>query len=94
MIINLPEKNLAFPKMHQLVHLFDDITAKGTDEYLNCKIGENMHQGLIQYYAALNKKDFIKQVCKSPLTAALTGPSQDLSVRSLGSQPVLDPVLN
>jgi len=95
MIINLPEKNLAFPKMHQLVHLFDDeIMAKGTDEYLHCKIGENMHQGLIQCYAASNKKDFIKQVCKYPLTAAPTDPSQDMSVRSPGSQPVSDPVTN
>ncbi len=57
-----PDKNFAFPKQHQFAHLFDDFISKGTDEYLNCKVGENMHQGLIQHYAASNKKEYIAQV--------------------------------
>jgi len=57
-----PDKNWDFPKMHQLVHLFDDIRMKGTYSFLGCTIGESFHQGLIDAYKATNKKDALSQV--------------------------------
>jgi hypothetical protein len=56
------EKNWDFPKMHQLVHLFPDIRLKGPTSSLGCNIGESFHQGLIDAYAASNKKNAISQV--------------------------------
>jgi hypothetical protein len=56
------EKNWDFPKMHQLIHLFPDIRKKGPTAFLGCNIGESFHQGLIDAYAASNKKNAVSQV--------------------------------
>jgi hypothetical protein len=57
-----PDKDFNFPKMHQLVHLFDDIWNKGSVDYLSCVLGENFHQRLIEAYCASNGKEAVKQV--------------------------------
>jgi hypothetical protein len=67
-----PEKNFAFPKMHQLTHLFEDIRRKGTVEYLGCMLGENFHQGLIRAYQASNKKDTMQFVWGTHLMLSLS----------------------
>ncbi|KAI9430290.1 hypothetical protein H4582DRAFT_1824479 [Lactarius indigo] len=49
-------KNWNFPKMHALVHSFDDIEAKGTSRNYNMKPNEKMHGFLRKLY--LNRTNF------------------------------------
>jgi hypothetical protein len=41
-------KNFDFPKMHQLVHLFDDVQNKGVTANFSTKPGEKIH-GMLRY---------------------------------------------
>ncbi|KAH9008313.1 hypothetical protein EDB84DRAFT_112461 [Lactarius hengduanensis] len=49
-------KNWNFPKMHALVHSFDDIEAKGASRNYNTKPNEKMHSFLRMLY--LNRTNF------------------------------------
>ncbi|KAG9075920.1 hypothetical protein FRC06_009809, partial [Ceratobasidium sp. 370] len=49
-------KNFDFPKMHQLVHLFDDIQAKGVTADFSTKPGKKMHGVLHYAYDHSSKK--------------------------------------
>lgn len=60
-----PQKNFVFPKLHQLLHLFEDIRHKGTADYMSCTVGENFHQGLIRSYQASNGKQVLGQIIRS-----------------------------
>ncbi|KAG8769363.1 hypothetical protein FRC12_005001 [Ceratobasidium sp. 428] len=50
------KKHFDFPKMHQLVHLFDDICEKGVTPNFSTKPGESAHGPLRKYYFASSKK--------------------------------------
>ncbi|QRV94457.1 hypothetical protein RhiJN_22475 [Ceratobasidium sp. AG-Ba] len=50
------KKNFSFPKMHQLVHLFDDIQNKGATGSYSTKPGEQAHRPLRAVYAVSSKK--------------------------------------
>ncbi|KAG8689331.1 hypothetical protein FRC08_010999 [Ceratobasidium sp. 394] len=50
------KKHFNFPKMHQLVHLFDDIQNKGVTANYSTKPGENMHAVLHYAYDRSSKK--------------------------------------
>ena len=57
-------KNWNFPKMHMLLHLFDDIVAKGATRNYNTKTNESRHRPIRRVYALLtNFKDVAEQVC-------------------------------
>ena len=56
-------KNWNFPKIHSLVHLFDDIVAKGATRNYNTKTNESRHRPLKRIYLLLtNFKDVAEQV--------------------------------
>lgn len=56
-------KNWDFPKMHSLVHLFDEIVAKGVTRNYNTKPNESRHRPLKRIYLLLtNFKDVAEQV--------------------------------
>ncbi|KAG2054244.1 hypothetical protein BDR06DRAFT_982466 [Suillus hirtellus] len=55
-------KGWSFPKMHMIVHIFDDIEAKGTTRNYNTKPNEQMHGPLKNLHQCwTNFKDFAKQ---------------------------------
>lgn len=57
-------KNWNFPKMHALVHSFDDIVAKGASRNYNTKPNEKMHGPLKTSYARrTNFRNVAPQVC-------------------------------
>ena len=49
-------KNWNFPKMHTLVHSFDNVQAKGASCNYNMKPKEKMHGPIRKYY--LNRTNF------------------------------------
>ncbi|KAG9085669.1 hypothetical protein FRC06_003502 [Ceratobasidium sp. 370] len=49
-------KSFSFPKMHSLVHLFDDIWMKGATANFSTKPGESMHGPLRKAYLSSSKK--------------------------------------
>ncbi|KAI0258015.1 hypothetical protein BC834DRAFT_975858 [Gloeopeniophorella convolvens] len=56
-------KNWAFPKMHALIHSFDDIRAKGVSRNYNTKPNEKMHGPLKKAYLfRTNFKDVAPQI--------------------------------
>jgi hypothetical protein len=56
-------KNWNFPKMHALVHSFDDIEAKGASRNFNTKPNEKLHGPLKKaYLTRTNFKDVASQV--------------------------------
>lgn len=56
-------KSWDFPKMHSLLHLFDDIVAKGATRNYNTKTNESRHRPLKRTYQLLtNFKDVAEQV--------------------------------
>ncbi|KAF8256486.1 hypothetical protein EI94DRAFT_1645643, partial [Lactarius quietus] len=57
-------KNWNFPKIHALVHCFDDIEAKGASRNYNTKPNEKLHGPLKKSYTLrTNVKNFAGQVC-------------------------------
>ncbi|KAG2060448.1 hypothetical protein BDR06DRAFT_979328 [Suillus hirtellus] len=57
------DKGWSFPKMHLIMHIFDDIEAKGTTRNYNTKPNEQMHRPLKKLYQCwTNFKDFAKQI--------------------------------
>ncbi|KAH9001796.1 hypothetical protein EDB86DRAFT_2747365, partial [Lactarius hatsudake] len=57
-------KDWNFPKMHALVHSFDDIKAKGATRNYNTKLNEKLHGPLKKaYLRQTNFKDIAPQVC-------------------------------
>ncbi|KAF8268768.1 hypothetical protein EI94DRAFT_1576741, partial [Lactarius quietus] len=58
-------KNWNFPKMHALVHCFDDIEAKGASRNYNTKPNEKLHGPLKKSYALrTNFKNFAGQILR------------------------------
>ena len=56
-------KSWDFPKIHLLLHLFDDIVAKGATRNYNTKTNESRHRPLKRIYLFLtNFKDVAEQV--------------------------------
>ena len=55
-------KNWNFPKLHALVHSFDDIVAKGASWNYNTKPNEKLHGPLKKAYMRTNFKDVAAQV--------------------------------
>jgi hypothetical protein len=51
-----PVKKWNFPKMHALVHSFDDIEAKGASRNYNTKPNEKLHGPMRKFY--LNRTNF------------------------------------
>ncbi|KAI0290729.1 hypothetical protein BC826DRAFT_911593, partial [Russula brevipes] len=59
-------KNWNFPKMHALVHSFDDIEAKGASRNYNTKPNEKLHGPLKKsYLMRTNFRNVAPQVCFS-----------------------------
>ncbi|KAG1839402.1 hypothetical protein DFJ58DRAFT_845711 [Suillus subalutaceus] len=57
------DKGWSFPKMHMIIHIFDDIEAKGATRNYNAKPNEQMHGPLKNsYQRQTNFKDFAEQV--------------------------------
>ena len=57
-------KNWNFPKMHALIHSFDDIEAKGATRNYNTKPNEKLHGPIKKaYLRQTNFKDVAPQVC-------------------------------
>jgi hypothetical protein len=57
-------KSWNFPKMHALVHSFDDIKAKGASRNYNTKPNEKLHGPLKKLYSMrTNFKNVAEQVC-------------------------------
>ena len=58
------KKNWHVPKLHALMHSFDDIEAKGASRDYNTKPNEKMHGPLKKSYARqTNFKNVAPQVC-------------------------------
>jgi hypothetical protein len=55
-------KDWNFPKLHALVHSFDDIVAKGVTRNYNTKPNEKLHSPLKKAYMRTNFKDVAAQV--------------------------------
>lgn len=55
-------KDWNFPKLHALVHSFDDIVAKGVTRNYNTKPNEKLHHPLKNAYMRTNFKDVASQV--------------------------------
>jgi hypothetical protein len=51
-----------FPKLHALLHSFDDIVAKGASWNYNTKPNEKLHSPLKKAYMRTNFKDVASQV--------------------------------
>ena len=58
-----PVKNWSFPKMHALVHSFDDIEKKGASRNYNTKPNEKLHGSIKKAYLTTNLKNIALQVC-------------------------------
>jgi hypothetical protein len=57
------DKGWSFPKMHMIMHIFDDIEAKGATRNYNTKPNEQMHGPLKKsYQRRTNFKNFAEQV--------------------------------
>lgn len=57
-------KNWNFPKLHALLHSFDDIVAKGATRNYNTKPNEKLHGPLKKLYLnRTNFKNVAPQVC-------------------------------
>ncbi|KAN0127630.1 hypothetical protein V8E53_014549 [Lactarius tabidus] len=57
-------KDWNFPKLHALVHSFDDIVAKGVTRNYNTKPNEKLHSPLKKAYMRTNFKDVAAQILK------------------------------
>jgi hypothetical protein len=55
-------KDWNFPKLHALVHSFDDVVAKGVTRNYNTKPNEKLHHPLKKAYMRTNFKDVASQV--------------------------------
>ncbi|KAF8258702.1 hypothetical protein EI94DRAFT_1910877 [Lactarius quietus] len=60
----MKDKNWNFPKMHALVHSFDDIRAKGASWNYNTKPNEKLHGPLKKAYMQTNFEDVAPQILK------------------------------
>ncbi|KAG1771406.1 hypothetical protein EV702DRAFT_977341 [Suillus placidus] len=59
------DKGWSFPKMHMIMHIFDDIEAKGTTRNYNTKPNEQMHGPLKKsYQCRTNFKNFAEQILR------------------------------
>ncbi|KAI0284933.1 hypothetical protein BC826DRAFT_1189767 [Russula brevipes] len=59
-----PVKKWSFPKMHALVHSFDDIEKKGASRNYNTKPNEKLHGPLKKAYLTTNFKNVAPQILK------------------------------
>ncbi|KAF8263920.1 hypothetical protein EI94DRAFT_1806512 [Lactarius quietus] len=59
------DKNWNFPKLHALLHSFDDVLAKGASRNYNTKPNEKMHGPMKKYYLnRMNFKNVAPQILK------------------------------
>ncbi|KAF8266993.1 hypothetical protein EI94DRAFT_1771963 [Lactarius quietus] len=58
---SVKDKNWNFPKMHALVHSFDDVRAKGASQNYNTKPNEKLHGPIKKAYMRTNFKDVAYQ---------------------------------
>ncbi|KAF8257057.1 hypothetical protein EI94DRAFT_1842699 [Lactarius quietus] len=61
---SVKDKNWNFPKMHALVHSFDDVRAKGASRNYNTKPNEKLHGPIKKAYMRTNFKDVAYQILK------------------------------
>lgn len=85
---DLPVKTWNFPKMHALVHSFDDIEAKGASRNYNTKPNEKLHGPIRKFYLTrTNFKNVAPQVrCISYIIFNLISnisQTLDLKIRTL-----------